>query len=72
MHKRMDDPNWTTRGPTQRCWNCGAHVTPRFSRVMGDNDDRVYACPRCAESRTGGDTAEQQRSDAPTDSGTGT
>lgn len=34
-------------GTGNRCWNCGGHVTPRFARVMGDNDDKVYACPRC-------------------------
>lgn len=36
-----------TSGTDSRCWNCGSHVTPRFARVMGDNDDQVHACPRC-------------------------
>lgn len=36
------------RGSTNRCWNCGGHVTPQFARVMGDNDDEVYLCPRCS------------------------
>lgn len=37
----------STSETESRCWNCGAHVTPRFARVMGDNDNQVHACPRC-------------------------
>jgi len=56
---REGDP---TSGTDSQCWNCGAHVTPRFARVMGDNDDEVYACPRCQGFRelsegAGGDPA---------------
>lgn len=32
-----------------RCLGCGGHVTEQFRRVMGDNDDRVHACPSCAD-----------------------
>lgn len=34
-------------GTATECRNCGAHVTRRFARVMGNNDDEVYGCPRC-------------------------
>jgi hypothetical protein len=29
------------------CQNCGAHVSEVFSRVLGDNDGVVHACPEC-------------------------
>jgi len=32
---------------TPECQNCGAHVSERFARVMGDEDGTVHACPRC-------------------------
>jgi len=32
---------------TPECQNCGAHVSERFARVMGDEDNTVHACPRC-------------------------
>lgn len=28
--------------------DCGKHVTERFAKVFGDNDDEVHSCPRCA------------------------
>jgi hypothetical protein len=31
-----------------RCEACGAHVTPHFARVFGDNDDDIYRCLDCA------------------------
>jgi hypothetical protein len=31
----------------RQCINCGEHVTDRFARVFGDNDDRVFACNSC-------------------------
>lgn len=30
------------------CLGCGSHVTVRFARVLGDNDDQAHRCPRCA------------------------
>jgi hypothetical protein len=42
---RGDDDR--TSGIDRECHNCGGHVTPRFARVMGGNDDKVYACPSC-------------------------
>ena len=30
-----------------RCQNCGAFVTDRFTRVFGDNQDRVHGCFDC-------------------------
>jgi hypothetical protein len=29
------------------CEFCGSHVTDRFCRVFGDDDDRVSRCPEC-------------------------
>ncbi|WP_090614534.1 DUF7563 family protein [Natrinema salaciae] len=29
------------------CQHCGAHVTDRFRRVFGDDDDRVHRCGDC-------------------------
>lgn len=31
----------------QQCNNCGGHVSDRFARVFGDNDDEVFACYDC-------------------------
>lgn len=42
-----NDGDETPPGPENRCWNCGGHVTARFARVMGDNDNEVYVCPNC-------------------------
>lgn len=30
------------------CSNCGEHVTAKFARVFGDNDDNVNKCIACA------------------------
>lgn len=29
------------------CAHCGAHVTPGFSRVYGDSNDRAHRCGEC-------------------------
>lgn len=29
------------------CQNCGAHVSKKFVRVIGTNDDQTHACPSC-------------------------
>ena len=29
------------------CENCDGHVTEQFARVLGDNEDDVYGCPKC-------------------------
>jgi hypothetical protein len=31
--------------------NCGGHVSHRFARVFGDNEDNVHNCPRCSTTR---------------------
>ncbi|AUV83893.1 hypothetical protein C2R22_05720 [Salinigranum rubrum] len=33
--------------PDSRCLHCGAHVSPAFARVHGDNQDRAHRCTRC-------------------------
>lgn len=42
----VDIPNST--GDASTCENCGSHVSKRFERVMGDNDDKAHRCPECA------------------------
>lgn len=34
-----------------KCQNpdCGAWVTPKFARVLGDNDETVHVCPHCPD-----------------------
>ncbi len=34
---------------TNRCTNCGAHVSDRFRRVASDENGRVNACTDCVE-----------------------
>jgi hypothetical protein len=34
-----------------RCTTCGRHVSDRFARVFGDNEDEVHGCPACATQR---------------------
>jgi len=29
------------------CNHCGAHITDRFHRVFGDDDDRAHRCGNC-------------------------
>jgi DNA-directed RNA polymerase subunit RPC12/RpoP len=50
-----------TAGTALRCENCGAHVTPEFTRVFGDNEDRVYSCFECQEASKLFDGAGAQR-----------
>lgn len=33
------------------CASCGAHVSPAFVRVFGDNQNVVHGCPRCGTRR---------------------
>jgi len=33
------------------CQNCGSHVTERYARVLGDNNDDVHACPSCPDDK---------------------
>lgn len=45
--------NWAPGGDDaatdngRRCLNCGAHVSPDFLRVFGDNEDDVNGCVEC-------------------------
>lgn len=43
--------------PGRRCPNCGGHVSRDWCRVVGDNDDEISDCPRCATRSLGGDHA---------------
>jgi hypothetical protein len=36
-----------------RCLNCGGHVTDRYARVQGNNNDEVRECPSCPDSDMG-------------------
>jgi hypothetical protein len=49
----------------QQCNNCGEHVTERFARVFGDNDDEVFACTSCAVLRELYDGRASERSAPP-------
>lgn len=35
------------------CQGCGAHVSTRFARVMGDNNGEVHACLNCSSNALG-------------------
>jgi len=35
--------------PDRECRNCGSHIVPQTARVLGDNQNRVWACPRCVD-----------------------
>lgn len=39
---------WTPKREDQ-CRNCGAHVTPRFRKCLGDDDDVAHACRQCVD-----------------------
>jgi hypothetical protein len=32
-----------------RCLNCRSHVTERYARVQGDNQNQVHECPQCGD-----------------------
>jgi hypothetical protein len=55
------------------CESCGAHISEKYARVCGDNDDRVSACPNCPGTCGGDwhlrDTAPPQHAVATTDGG---
>ena len=38
---------WPSSGESTTCRHCESFVTDRFSRVYGDNSDRVHRCPEC-------------------------
>lgn len=42
--ERIDDAT----GGASSCQNCGSHVSLRFTKVFGDNDDIVHACFHCS------------------------
>lgn len=29
------------------CNDCGSHVSERFAKVMGNNNNQVWGCPNC-------------------------
>lgn len=44
-------PSWapdSAENSGGHCLNCENHVSAEFQRVMGDNNQDVHACPRCA------------------------
>ncbi len=43
------DPN--AEVATNRCTNCGGHVSENFRRTHSDENGRVHACPDCCEYR---------------------
>lgn len=47
----VDGPAWTPteHSGTNRCANCGAHVTTTFARVFSDNDGTVHRCRQCPD-----------------------
>ena len=56
MSTHSPDTNWTplaneNRTAAPRCVSCGTQVTKQFSRVFGDNQDVVHACPECSTYR---------------------
>lgn len=48
---RADAAQNATDVVTTSCQSCGAHVTPRFARVFGDNSNTVHGCLRCSTQR---------------------
>lgn len=38
---------WGVEQDTQRCLECGSHVTPDFRRSHGDGRDRAHRCLQC-------------------------
>lgn len=50
---RADARNDTDAAAGPHCRNCGAAISPRVARVIGDNDRTVAACKHCAEPRDG-------------------
>jgi len=38
-----------TASADEQCRNCGSHIPTRYARVLGDNQDRVWACARCVD-----------------------
>lgn len=47
------------RRPERVCLNCGADISKRVARVVGDNDDCVPACEQCR-----GDVLSQDQMDS--------
>lgn len=47
MERILDREVEATVGTDRQCLNCGRHVTLRFARVLGDNENRVHGCPHC-------------------------
>lgn len=44
------------------CPNCESHVTDRFTRVFGNEDNEIDGCPHCLgyrEMKTGAFTTEE-------------
>lgn len=41
-------PNESENFDKDQCQNCGAHVSKRFRRVRGDNQNLAHACRECA------------------------
>lgn len=44
-------PSWAPDDAPENagvCLGCESHVSAEFARVMGDNQQDVHACPKCA------------------------
>ena len=49
LSNRPNKPKWKPQLTSKReCRNCGSHVLKHTSRVFGDNDGTLHACPECA------------------------
>lgn len=44
--RTVDADSWQPEGDRE-CLTCGASVSQRYARTMGDNQDRVHECPQC-------------------------
>jgi len=42
-----DDEGEDDEFDRDQCQNCGSHVSERFRRVCGDNDNIAHACAEC-------------------------
>lgn len=72
MAHRISGDQDRMSGIDRNCRNCGGHVTPRFARVMGDNEDQVFACPDCQGFRELSEGAGAAQYSNATTSGSGT
>lgn len=50
--EKLDDWTPTTTSTTgTTCGNCGSSISPAYTRVFGDADGEIDACPNCSTRR---------------------